>query len=163
MKIKAKRLTKENFAVYGQYSDMLDKNNAGFGSDAFVFYRDSIRYGTAAPVLGLSTLSVKRDNKYQIMALEHHNHAAEVMMPMDDDMILCIVKAGSEEKPAAEEIEAFIVPKNTMVHLNPGVWHYMPLPVKNEEVNILIVLPERAYHNDLSSVDMSAKEVFVEM
>ena len=163
MKIKAKELTKDKFAVYGQFNDMLDKASAGFGSDAFIFYRDSIRYAAATPVLGLSTLSVKRDENFQVMAMEYHTHTAEVMMPMDDDMILCIQKAGSEDEPTPEDIEAFIVPKHVMVHLNPGVWHYMPLPVNKEEVNVLIVLPERAYHNDLVSVDMSAKEVFIEI
>ena len=84
-------------------------------------------------------------------------------MPMDDDMVLGLAKAGSEAEPRREDLEAFIVPRYTMVHLNPGVWHYMPLPMHKTEVNVLVVLPERAYHNDLSSVDMSEKELFIEI
>ncbi len=161
MEIKAKHLTRENFEVYGQFSNMLDKNRAGFGSEAFTFYRDCVRYATQSPVLGMSTLSVGRDEKFQLQALEHHNYASEVMMPMDDDAVLFLEKAGSLQEPSEGEVEAFIVPKNVIVHLNPGVWHYMPLPLHNNEVNVLVVLPERVYHNDLFSVDMSAKEIFV--
>ncbi|MCI9226415.1 MAG: DUF4867 family protein [Dorea sp.] len=161
MEIKVKHLTKEEFAEYGQFNDMLDSGRAGFGTEAFTFYRDCVRYATQAPVLGMSTLSVKKDERFQLQALEYHNYASEVMMPMDDDAVLFLAKAGSSEEPSENEVEAFIVPKNVIVHLNPGVWHYMPLPLHNSEVNVLIVLPERVYHNDLFSVDMSAKEISV--
>ncbi len=161
--MKAKEISKDNFTEYGQVHNMLDKEAAGFGNGSFTFYRDSVRYCAASPNMGLSTLSVARDGKFQIMALEHHNYTAEIMMPMDDDMVLCLAKAGSEAEPCREDLEAFIVPRYTMVHLNPGVWHYMPLPMHKTEVNVLVVLPERAYHNDLSSVDMSEKELFIEV
>ncbi len=161
MEIKVKYLTKDGFAEYGQFGNMLDKNRAGFGSDAFTFYRDCVRYATQAPVLGISTLSVKKDERFWLQALEYHNYASEVMMPLDDDAVLFLAKAGSSQEPSEKEVEAFIVPKNVIIQLNPGVWHYMPLPLHNNEVNVLIVLPERVYHNDLFSVDMSAKEIFV--
>lgn len=162
MKIKAKVISKNNFSDYGQVHNMLDREAAGFGNEAFTFYRDSIRYCASSSNLGISTLSVSEDSKYQVRALEHHNYTAELMMPMDDDMVVCLARAGSAAEPCQEEMEAFIVPRNTMIHLNPGVWHYMPLPMNNREVNVLVVLPERAYHNDLTSVDMSEKELFIE-
>ena len=80
MEIKVKHLTKEEFAEYGQFNDMLDSGRAGFGTEAFTFYRDCVRYATQAPVLGMSTLSVKKDERFQLQALEYHNYASEVMM-----------------------------------------------------------------------------------
>ena len=47
-----------------------------------------------------------------------------------------------------DQVEAFLVPKNVMLTIRPGVWHCMPFVVSGEEIHILNVLPERTYAND---------------
>ena len=56
----------------------------------------------------------------------------------------------SSEAPQTlpEKTEAFIVPKGTLVKLNTGVWHLAALPVHNELLHVMIILPERTYAND---------------
>lgn len=150
--IKISKLTKEEFSIFGQFHDMFSKEGYGFGDNKFKFYRDSVRM-SADSVLGFSTLRVKKDEKLEVTALEYHDKTAEVMIPLDDDAVLCLAPAGNLETPLKEDIRAFYIPQGTLIHLNPGTWHFRPMPVYKEEVNVLIVLPERTY-----KVDLIAKE-----
>ena len=52
-----------------------------------------------------------------------------------------------------EKTEAFIVPKGTLVKLNTGVWHLAALPVHNDVLHVMIILPERVYANDCTVCD----------
>ncbi len=158
IKIPVKTLDSANFATFGQFCDMENPTAASFSGGAFTFYRDSVRMG-ANGVLGFSTLVVKKDEEWNVPALEHHNFSAEIMLPLDDDAVLCLAPACADAAPADEDISAFIVPKGTLVHLNPGVWHYMPLPRTKDKVHVLVVLPERAYHNDLTAIDLMDKNI----
>ena len=69
---------------------------------------------------------------------------------MDDDAVINV--APPSKKPVPELTEAFIVPKGTIVKLNVGVWHLAPIPVNNEIMHVMIVLPERVYANDCTVV-----------
>ena len=45
------------------------------------------------------------------------------------------------------------MPKGTLVKLNTGVWHLAALPVHNDVLHVMIVLPERVYANDCTVCD----------
>ena len=75
---------------------------------------------------------------------------------MDDDVILHVAPASKE--PVPQLTEAFLVPKGTAVRLNPGVWHLAALPVNLDVAHVLIVLPERTYHNDCIVVDYAEED-----
>jgi ureidoglycolate lyase len=80
-------------------------------------------------------------------------------MPLDDDMILHCAPA-SGMTVVSEHTKAFIVPKNTMVKMNAAIWHLAPMPVHNEKLTALIVLPECTYANDLKLVDLNEEQQF---
>ena len=44
--------------------------------------------------------------------------------------------------PVPELAKAFIVPKGCMVKINAAIWHLCPLPLNNEELHAMIILPE---------------------
>ena len=48
-----------------------------------------------------------------------------------------------------EQVEAFLIPKGTLLCLKRGTWHDVLYPVGKRKVNVLIGLPERIYHNDI--------------
>jgi ureidoglycolate lyase len=48
-----------------------------------------------------------------------------------------------------DRVEVFRVPKGTLLILRPGVWHCAPFAENADVVNILVVLPERTYANDI--------------
>lgn len=151
--VQAEQLCKENFEIFGQYHNMCSDDGPCFGDQNFTFYRDSIRMVPPVSALAFSTLLVERSVHFMVPALEYHDHTAEIMMPMDDDTVLCLAPAGNTERPDTEALRAFLIPRGTMIHINPGTWHYMPQPLFKKEVHVLIVLPERTYHNDLTAVN----------
>ena len=90
---------------------------------------------------------------------EYHTTTWEMIMPIDDDMIIHCAPA-SAGAVVTEYAKAFIVPKNTLVKLNAGVWHLAPLPANKDFVTAVIVLPECTYANDCTVVDLKPEEQF---
>ena len=58
------------------------------------------------------------------------------------------------------QTKAFLVPRGTVITLYPGVYHLTPLPVHEEQLNALILLPERAYANDFLYKDLDEDSQF---
>lgn len=157
IKITAKPLTLEKFAPYGQYVNLTGPSGAFLGNDAFKFYRDPLTMSGSVQVpMAFSSLEVNKA-PLTIPCMEYHNFTAESMLPLDDDAVLCVSPANGGNADGIEP-EAFIVSKGTMVRLNIGVWHYVPLPANADKVHVLIVLPERTYLNDLAASDFAENE-----
>ena len=95
-----------------------------------------------------------------VTAAEYHNTTAEILLPLDGDIVIHV--APPSNKPVPELTEAFYVPKGTMVKLNTGVWHLAPFAMDLDEVHVLIALPERIYFNDCIVVDYE-KEQYIEI
>ena len=95
-----------------------------------------------------SITQVKKALGTTIIALEQHAHCGEASMSLDGDMLVYFAPAGLTYPAVLDQVEAFLVPKNVMLTIRPGVWHCMPFVVSGEEIHILNVLPERTYAND---------------
>mgnify|MGYP003476168206 CR=1 FL=1 len=91
---------------------------------------------------------------------EYHTTTWEMIMPLNDDMILHVAEP-SAGNPITDKTKAFLVPKNTMVKMNACVWHLAPLPLNDESLTALIVLPECTYMNDCIVVDLKEDEQFI--
>ena len=157
--IKAEPLTVEGFSPYGSFSNVLDPSGYHIGGPYHDFYRDQAKYYTDSLLpIGLSPLTV-RGHGYEIEAVEWHNHSAEGMMPLNDDAVMHVSLAGGEYD--INQTKAFIVPKGTIITINPGVYHLTPLPVHSEELHALIILPERCYVNDFEYMELPAEKRFV--
>lgn len=155
-KIKAEPLSREAFAQFGTYADMLKPEGVCFGDKPCRFFRDALAMPFFGGMAGFSTLEVTRQ-KLIVTGAEYHNHSGEILMPMDDDAIVHVAPA-TNKQPVPEQTRAFYVPKGTMLHLNTGVWHMAPLPVKEDCMHVLIILPERLYANDCYAVDYDEKD-----
>jgi ureidoglycolate lyase len=154
-----KELTNDNFKKYGAFYNMLDTSKAvKFGESPIEFCPDLIR-----SVLGNSCIA-----SYSIVHIlkrpfivdnsESHNYCEEVAMALDGDMLIHVGHVTGDGKPPVEDIEFFRVPKGTLISLRPGVWHHAPFAFGCESINVLIVLPERAYANDCIVYGMSKEE-----
>ena len=145
--IKAVPITIENFRPYGSFASMLNPTGNCFPGDA-TFYPDQIELNIQGgkPVT-FSPLAVKKPEKMVVTKAEYHNYTGEGIMILDDDAIIHVA-APSNCVIVPENTEAFIVPKGTMVKLNTVVWHMAPMPVNNDMLHVMIVLPERVYAND---------------
>ena len=152
-KIKAQKITAENFKPYGTFSDILNPSGYSLGN----FYADRLLEPakTALP-LAFSSLTVHKKNAMVIDTVEYHNHTGEILMPLDTDVVIHVAPPSKTLIP--EKTEAFIVPKGTLVRFNVGVYHYAPFSIEKEKGSVLIVLPERTYLNDCTVFKYDEKD-----
>ena len=150
--VKLEPLTVEAFAPFGSFANMMDPAGPSLGGEFHTFYRDSARYFSNFQLpIGFSPLVVK-NHGYQVDSLEFHSQCCEGILPINDDAVLHVTPAGGA--PDISATKAFLVPKGTIVSLYPGVYHLTPLPRNEAELHAMVVLPERAYANDFTLVEL---------
>ena len=151
--IKAKPITAENFKLYGSFTDLMNPDGYSLGD----FYQDRVKMNVSGGMnIAFSPLIVRKSEPRIVTAAEYHNSTQEGILCLDDDVILHVAPAGND--PVPELTEAFLVPKGTFVCLNVGVWHLSAMPVNLDVAHVLIVLPERIYHNDCIVVDYAPEQ-----
>ena len=146
-RIKAVPITTENFRPYGSFASMLEPAGNCFPGDA-TFYPDQVELNVQGgkPVT-FSPLTVKKPERMIVSQAEYHNFTGEGVFVIDDDAVIHVAPP-SNRVIVPEKTEAFIVPRGTLVKLNTGVWHLAALPVHNDLLHVMIILPERVYAND---------------
>ena len=156
--IKLEKLTKEAFAPYGEYYDMLNPEGYALTGPLHSFYPDRLLDRVNAN-FAFSPMVVKKPEKYIVDTIEYHTTTAEVIFPLTDDIVFHVCQP-SGGKVITEQTKAFLVPKGTMVKINAGVWHLCPMPLHDEKSTTLIALPECIYANDLKVANLTAEEQF---
>lgn len=147
-KIKIKKLTRDDFRVYGSYADLLNPDGYCFGEEPVLFYRDLLQQNLGSSTSASFSICTVYERPLTIDSSEYHNYCAEAIIPLDGDILMHVAPAVSEDQPPVDQIEVFHVPKGTLVVTNPGVWHQAAFPYNCKKVNILCILPERTYMND---------------
>lgn len=155
--VKAVKITAENFAPFGSFCPMCEPSGYPLEGEIHKFYPDRVS-GSIVGSIGFSPIEVKKDDRI-IKAAEYHTTTWEGILPINDDMILHVAPA-SAGTPVPELAQAFIVPKGCMVKINTAIWHLAPLPVAEEVLHAMIILPECTYANDCTVVDMEEKDWF---
>ena len=87
---------------------------------------------------------------------EYHDFTCEVSMPLDNDAIVWVAPAGAGSEVPVDDIEVFYVPKGTLLSLRPGVWHHAAFTPNDQNVSVMIVLPERCYATDCHVAEIPA-------
>ncbi len=145
--IKAVPITAENFRPYGSFASMLDPVGNCFPGDA-TFYPDQVELNVqGGKPITFSPLTVRKPERMIVTQAEYHNYTGEGVLVLDDDAVIHVAPP-SNRTIVPEKTEAFIVPKGTLVKLNTGVWHLAALPLHNDLLHVMIILPERVYAND---------------
>lgn len=156
--IKAVPVTHENFAKFGQIYPMGTPDGYPLCGEIHQFFPDRL-VADCNHRVGYSPILVKKPERMIITQQEYHTTTWEMIMPLDDDMILHCAPA-SAGTPVPEYVEAFIVPKHTLIKMNAAIWHLAPLPATKEQLTAMIILPECTYANDCTVVDLKAEEQF---
>lgn len=151
-KIKVQPLSREAFAKYGTYNNLLEPGDWPMQGDDVgnvKFFRDVIVSDIGmSHSPAFSNTKVKR-RPLEIQFIEKHDRTCEGMLVIDHDCVMHLGFATAPgEYPAPEELEAFLVPKGYFVNIRPGVWHDAPFVIEGDEANTLIMLPECTYVND---------------
>ena len=156
--IKVQPLTHEEFAPFGQFYTMDKPEGYALCGEIHQFFPDRLLADSNHRV-GYSPILVKKPEKMVITQQEYHTTTWEMIMPLDDDMILHVAPP-SAGTVIPDYVQAFIVPKHTLVKMNAGVWHLAPLPSEKEMLTAMIILPECTYANDCTVVDLKTDEQF---
>lgn len=164
-KIKVQELSVEKFHRYGSYGTMLNPDTDATGpKDApIVFFRDMVvpRMFNGAPSFSVCRMTAR---KPIINVGEYHNDTAEIAMPLDADTVIWVAPADCGTEVPVDKIEAFRIPRGTAFALNPGVWHHAAYCIEGEALNVLIVLPERAYAKDCVAMEIpQEKQLEIEL
>ena len=143
--VKVKELTAEAFKPYGSFANMLKPTGSKMGG----FHPDMaiMSLGQANEAAFSVTQVQKKENI--IDAMECHNRTGEGILPLDGDVLVHVAPASRTDKVPMDQVEVFRVPKGTLLILRPGVWHCAPFAENADVVNVLVVLPERTYANDI--------------
>ena len=147
--LKIQPLTREAFARYGAFADLIDPKGDITGTPGSIieFYRDLATVTAPGEVMGVSVTKVKRRPLVAVKA-EYHDLCCEAIVPLNDDVVIHIAPAMPHGVVPYDRFEAFRVPKGTLVVLRPGVWHHAPFALTQESVSVLVLLPERTYAKD---------------
>ena len=156
--VKAIPITQEAFAPFGWFYHMDKPSGYPLCGEIHQFFPDRLLADSNHRV-GYSPILVKKPEKMVITQQEYHTTTWEMIMPLDDDMILHVAPP-SAGTVIPDYVQAFIVPKHTLVKMNAGVWHLAPLPSEKEMLTAMIILPECTYANDCTVVDLKAEEQF---
>ena len=154
--VKAVKINAADFAPYGTFCNMTEPEGYLSG-EIHKFYPDRIS-GTCVGSMAFSPIAVRKDERVVKMA-EYHTTTWEGIVALDDDMIIHVAPA-SGGTPVPELTKAFIVPKGYMVKINAAIWHLCPLPLNNDELHAMIILPECTYANDCTVVEFEEKDWF---
>lgn len=157
-KIKAEKLSREGFAAFGSYYCMTEPDGHALYGTLHQFFPDRLT-GASFGQIGFSPITVKKPKVMLVDEMEYHTTTWEMILPMNDDMIIQVTPA-SGRKPALKLTRVFLVPKGTLVKLSAAVWHLVPLPVHEPELQAMIILPECTYMNDCNVIQLNEEERF---
>jgi ureidoglycolate lyase len=151
-------LTVEAFLPFGFFAGMLNPVAEKFGAPPIEFFRDMQQQNLGDFSLASFSTCRVAPREPVIDASEFHSTLSESQLPLDGDVLIHVGPATADAKPALDHFRVFRVPRGTLVTLRPGVWHHAPFTVGSSPVNVLIVLPERAYANDCTVAALAGSE-----
>ena len=137
--IKPKKITRKNFKKFG---DLISTKNikAININNGYAKRFDNLCKINTSLKKGITIMSIfsakKRRFPMKIDMMEKHPLGSQAFIPMEDTKFLVFV-APRGDKPDVNKIQSFVVPKQTGVNYNAGIWHFPLISMKN--MNFLIV------------------------
>ena len=139
IKIKPKKINKQNFKKFGQIIDTSKKKYLKI-NNGFAKRYDNLGKIDTSTKKGETIVSIfaakKRSFPMKVDMMEKHPLGSQAFVPMKDTSFLVFV-APKGEKPNLKKIQSFKIPKQTGFNLNPGIWHF-PL-ISTKDMNFLVI------------------------
>ena len=137
--IKPKKITKENFAKFGdvistENVQSLDINN-GYAKRFNNLANISTSKNEGKTIVSIFS-ALKRTFPMKIDMMEKHPLGSQAFVPMKETTFLSFV-APPGESPDISKIQSFIIPPKTGINYKPGIWHF-PL-ISTEDTNFLVI------------------------
>ena len=139
IKIKPIKINKKNFSKFGQVIDTGKKNYFRINNGYAKRYDNLGKINTSSKK-GKAIVSIfsakKRLFPMKIDMMEKHPLGSQAFIPMKETYFFVFV-APKGNKPNLKKIMSFIIPKQTGINLNPGIWHFPLISTKN--MNFLVI------------------------
>ena len=139
IKIKPKKITKENFLKYG---DLISKENIqsininnGYAKKFNNLVNVDISKNNGETNISIFQ-TLKRSFPMHIDMMEKHPEGSQAFIPMKETVFFVLV-APQGKKPNIKLLESFMVSKKTGINYKPGIWHF-PL-ISTEDMDFLVV------------------------
>ena len=142
--VKVEQLSREAFAPFGRYVDLLKAGDMDEGRSAF--FPDLMDLTVTQPV----SVSVGRacGDPHRIPFIESHPGTAEARIPLDGDIVIYGAPVQPLDSLDLASIRAFAVPRGTLIELAPGVLHGRQFPAGVSPVRVMILCCAGAVHVD---------------
>ncbi|MGQ9630569.1 MAG: ureidoglycolate lyase [bacterium] len=157
-KAKIERLTRDAFAPFGCFANLIDPKWDKIGEKPVEFYRDMVQLDLGGATSASFSVCRVEKRPEVVDVTEFHTSTGEAILPLDNDILIHVAPATPKGVVPHKDIRIFAVPRGTVVVLKPGVWHHAPILDGGEAANVLIVLPERTYANDCEVVELKEQE-----
>ena len=139
IKIKPKTINKKNFSKFGQIIDTSKKTYFRINNGYAKRYDNLGKINTSTKK-GKTIVSIfsakKRLFPMKIDMMEKHPLGSQAFIPMKETSFFAFV-APKGNRPNLKKIKSFIIPKQTGINLNPGIWHFPLISTKN--MNFLVI------------------------
>ena len=139
IKIKPKKVSKKNFKKFGQIIDASKKKYFKINNGYAKRYDNLGKIDTLTKK-GKTIVSIfsakKRRFPMKVDMMEKHPLGSQAFVPMKETSFFVFV-APKGDKPNLKKIESFKIPKQTGINLNPGIWHFPLISIKN--MNFLVI------------------------
>ena len=148
--IKAQPLTRDAFAKYGAFNQLLAPQGWPYiGDENVKFYREMALCDLGLAHTAAISNCVIRQRPLELHFVEKHNTTCEGVLILDADVLVHVgIALDGGAAPTPEQLEAFLVPKGTFLVMRPGVWHDAPYVLNAPMVNTMVILPEHTFEND---------------
>ena len=160
MNFNIKKITKDNFSLYGDLITIRDKNS------------ESINSNTTNSFFDLANIEILGENKnsrlnifstkkrvfpINIDMLEMHPLSSQVFLPMNKIDFLVIV-APIDTKPDLNKIEIFKISNGDGINFNSSVWHFPLISVQDAK---FITIDKKDSKNNLEIYNFCENEKFI--
>ena len=139
IKIKPKKVSKKHFNKFGQIIDTSKKKYFKI-NDGYAKRYDNLGKIDTSVKKGKTIVSIfsakKRKFPMKIEMMENHPLGSQAFVPMKETSFLVFVAPKGKE-PNLKKVESFRIPKQTGINLNPGIWHFPLISIKN--MNFLVI------------------------
>lgn len=142
-KLPARPIDAQSFAPFGRCIDLL---KLGGDPDQSAYFPDLMRLQLPQP----AAVSMGRvcACRRRLPFIEAHPATAEIRLPLDGDIVLYVAPAQPLEQLDPQEIQAFLVPRGTLVEIKPGILHGRQFTVDKPVVHVLFLCREHAVRQD---------------
>ena len=160
IRIKPKRINKQNFRKFGQIIDTSKKRYLRINNGYAKRYDNLGKIDTSTKK-GKTIISIfsakKRKFPMKVDMMEKHPLGSQAFIPMSETNFLVFV-APKGKKPNTKKIKSFIVPKQTGINYKPGIWHFPLISLKN--MNFLVI-DRKGIGNNLVIYKFKNEKIFL--